>query len=50
MFEKDEYQLDTIVYHARGLLKLGSIEIAHSRQGRGARERFYTLVQADRDA
>lgn len=48
MFEEAEYPLDMIVYHARGLLKLGSIEIAHSRQGRGACERFYTIVEVDR--
>lgn len=49
MLEDDAYALDDISYHLRGLLKLGSIEVVDSRQGRGAPERFYVLTEADQD-
>jgi hypothetical protein len=41
MLEEDSLDFDKIHYHARALVRLGTLEIAHSRQVRGARERCY---------
>lgn len=41
MLEEDSLDFDKIHYHARGLVRLGALEIAHSRQVRGACERCY---------
>jgi hypothetical protein len=35
------HNLDMVIYHAGGLVKLGVLELAHIRRVRGARERFY---------
>lgn len=36
-----DYNLDMVIYHTRGLVKMGVLEATDMRRVRGARERFY---------
>jgi hypothetical protein len=40
-----DYNLDMVLYHARGLVKLGFLEIMHTRRVRGANEKFYAFCK-----
>lgn len=41
LFGHDDYNLDMILYHLKGLVRLGVIRVSATRHVRGAREKFY---------
>jgi DNA-binding transcriptional ArsR family regulator len=41
IFGNGDYNLDIVLYHLRGLVRLGLIEVTDTRRARGARERYF---------
>ncbi len=41
LFGHGDYNLDSVLHHLKGLVRLEAIEVTDIRDARGARERFY---------
>jgi DNA-binding transcriptional regulator GbsR (MarR family) len=41
ILEDGDYNLDMVLYHLRGLSRLGVVELTNTRRARGARENYF---------